>query len=111
VVVSPYGLAPPSPWQRLAHLGGTPRRWRVSPTDSPDGFVLFSGPGVRAGHLQRGRLADAVATVLYLIELPVARDMAGRVLLDAVTEERTAVVPLRLIPATRRGRRARGAID
>ena len=99
VVVSPYGLAPPSPWRRLAHLGGTPRRWRVSPTDSPDGFVLFSGPGVRAGHLQRGRLADVVATVLYLLELPVARDMAGRVLLDAVTEERTAAVPLRLIPS------------
>jgi hypothetical protein len=99
VVVSPYGLAPPSPWQRLAHLGGTPRRWRVSPTDSPDGFVLFSGPGVRAGRLQRGRLADVVATVLYLLELPVARDMAGRVLLDAVAEERAAAVPLRLIPS------------
>jgi hypothetical protein len=99
VVVSPYGLAPPSPWQRLAHLGGTPRRWRVSPADSTDGFVLFSGPGVRPGHLQRGRLADAVATVLYLLELPVARDMAGRVLLDAVTDERAAAVPLRLIPS------------
>lgn len=99
VVVSPYGLAPPSPWQRLAHLGGTPRRWRVSPADSTDGFVLFSGPGVRPGHLQRGRIADAVATVLYLLELPVARDMAGRVLLDAVTDERAAAVPLRLIPS------------
>jgi hypothetical protein len=99
VVVSPYGLAPPSPWQRLAHLGGTPRRWRVSATDSPDGFVLFSGPGVRAGRLQRGRLADVTATVLYLLELPVARDMAGRVLLDAVSEERAAAVPLRLIPS------------
>jgi hypothetical protein len=99
VVVSPYGLAPPSPWQRLVHLGGTPRRWRVSPTDSPDGFVLFSGPGVRAGHLQRGRLADVVATVLYLLELPVARDMAGRVLLEAVSESRASAVPLRMIPS------------
>ncbi len=100
VVVSPYGLAPPSPWQRLAHLGGRPRRWRVSPTDSPDGFVFLSGPGVRPGTRLSGvRLADVAATVLYLLELPVARDMSGRVLLDAVDEARAASVPLRLVPS------------
>ncbi len=99
VVVSPYGLAPPSPWQRLAHLGGRPRRWRVSPTDSPDGFVFFLGPGVRPGRLRGGRLADVAATVLYLLEMPVARDMAGRVLLDAVSESRESTVPLRMIPS------------
>ncbi len=100
VVVSPYGLAPPSSWQRLAHLGGSPQRWRVSPTDSPDGFVFFYGPGVRPGTRLRGaRLADITATVLYFLELPVARDMAGRVLLDAVSDARAATVPLRLIPS------------
>jgi len=100
VVVSPYGLAPPSSWQRLAHLGAAPRRWRVSPTDSPDGFVFLSGPGVRpATRLSGVRLADVAATVLYLLELPVARDMSGRVLLDAVDEKRAASVPLRLVPS------------
>lgn len=99
VVVSPYGLAPPSSWKRLAQLGGRPRRWRVSPTDSPDGFVLFSGPGVRSGRLRTARLADVTATVLYLLELPVARDMAGRVLLEAVSESRASAVPLRMIPS------------
>jgi hypothetical protein len=99
VVVSPYGLAPPSSWQRLAYVGAHPRRWRVSPSNSPDGFVLFSGPGVRAGRLRGGRLADVTATVLYLLEMPVARDMAGRVLLDAVSETRTSSVPLRMIPS------------
>ena len=99
VVVSPYGLAPPSPWQRLAQFGATPPRWRVSPTDSPDGFVLFTGPGVRSGRLRGARLADVTATVLYLLELPVARDMAGRVLLDAVNESQASAVPLRMIPS------------
>jgi hypothetical protein len=99
VVVSPYGLAPPSPWQRLAQFGATPPRWRVSPTDSPDGFVLFTGPGVRSGRLRAARLADVIATVLYLLELPVARDMAGRVLLDAVNESQASAVPLRMIPS------------
>ena len=99
VVVSPYGLAPPSSWQRLAQLVGRPRRWRVSPTNSPDGFVLFSGPGVRPGRLRAARLADVTATVLYLLELPVARDMAGRVLLEAVSESRASEMPLRMIPS------------
>jgi hypothetical protein len=100
VVVSPYGLAPPSQWQRLVHLGAPPRRWKVAPTASPDGFAFFYGPGVRPGTRLRGaRLADVTATVLYLLELPVARDMAGRVMLEAVTDERAAAVPLRLVPS------------
>jgi hypothetical protein len=31
--------------------------------------------------------------------MPVARDMAGRVLLDAVSERRSSTVPLRMIPS------------
>ena len=100
VVVSPFGMAPPSSWRRLQGVFGARSRWRVSPEDSPNGFVLFSGPGVRPGTRLRGaRLADVTPTVLYLANLPVARDMSGRVLLDAVTEERAAVTPLRLVPS------------
>ena len=100
VVVSPYGMAPPSPWQRIQHLFAHNVRWRVSPKDSPDGFVLFSGPGVRPGARLRGcRLPDVTATILYLLQLPVARDMAGRVRLEAITDERIAQAPLRLIPS------------
>ena len=49
VVASPYGMAPPSPWRRLGHLVGHTSESRVSPDEAPDGFVLFSGPGTRAG--------------------------------------------------------------
>lgn len=99
-VVSPYGLRTPSAWRRLWSSAAHRSRWRVSPAGSPDGFVLFSGPGVHAGVRLRGaRLADVTATILYLLELPVARDMAGRVLLDAVSDERAASAPLRLIPS------------
>ncbi len=100
VVVSPFGMAPPSPWRRLRGVFGARSRWRVSPEDSPNGFVLFAGPGVRPGTRLRGaRLADVTPTVLYLANLPIARDMSGRVLLDAVTEDRAAVTPLRLVPS------------
>lgn len=100
VVVSPYGLAPPTPWRRLKILLGGKHYWPVSQADSPDGFVLLCGPGVRAGtRMRRGRLADVTPTLLYLLDLPVARDMAGRVLLDGVSDERASTAPLRLIPS------------
>jgi hypothetical protein len=99
-VVSPYGLRPPSAWRRLWSSAAHRARWRVSAAGSPDGFVLFSGPGVRGEvRLRAARLPDVTATLLYLLELPVARDMAGRVLLEAVDEEHAAVAPLRLIPS------------
>lgn len=100
VVASPYGMAPPSPWRRLGRLVGHASEWRVSPDEAPDGFVLFSGPGTRAGErLRTRRLADVVPTILYLLELPVARDMAGGVILEAVTDEHAARVPLRRVPS------------
>lgn len=98
VVVSPYGMAPPSPWRRLGHLVGHANQWRVSPDEAPDGFVLFSGPGTRAGErLRPRRLADVVPTILYLLELPVARDMAGGIILEAVNDDHAARVPLRRV--------------
>lgn len=99
VVASPYGMAEPTPWRRLKNLSGGVHQWPVSAVDSPDGFVLLCGPGVKANVRVRGRISDVVPTVLYLLELPVARDMAGRVLLEAVTDERAATTPLRLIPS------------
>jgi len=98
VVASPYGMAPPSPWRRLGHLVGHTSESRVSPDEAPDGFVLFSGPGTRAGErLRTRRLADVVPTILYLLELPVARDMSGGVILEAVSDDHAARVPLRRV--------------
>ena len=99
VVVSPYGMAPPGPWRRLfSREHGEPRS--VTASDSPDGFALFAGPGVAAGtRLRSARLADVTATTLYLLGLPVARDMAGRVLLEGVDDELETSRPLRLVPS------------
>lgn len=100
VVVSPHGMAPPGPWRRLLKQagGGEPRP--VTAADSPDGFVLFSGPGVASATRLRGaRLADVTATTLYLLGLPVARDMAGRVLLEGVDDDLETRRPLRLVPS------------
>jgi len=72
----------------------------VTAADSPDGFILFSGPGVASATRLRGaRLADVTATTLYLLGLPVARDMAGRVLLEGVADDLETRRPLRLVPS------------
>ncbi len=100
VVASPYGLAPPSSWERLQNAVRGSRRWKVSPSTSPDGFVLFSGPGVRPGtRLRTSKLVDVVPTLLYLVDMPVARTMSGRVLVDAVSEELASTRPLQIVPA------------
>jgi hypothetical protein len=100
VLVSPYGMSPPSPWKRLLNAVRGNRRWQVAPSPSADGFLFLAGSGVRGGTRLRGaRITDVVPTLLYLVDLPVARDMAGRVLVDAISEERVATTPLRLIPS------------
>ena len=53
-----------------------------------DGFVLMKGPGV--AHRERvapAQTVDVVPTCLYATGLPVGRDMDGRVLSDAFTDE------------------------
>ncbi len=100
VVVSPYGMAAPTASRRLQNLVGGRRQYPVSALDSPDGFILLSGPGIKPGtRLRGGKLADVVPTILYLLDLPVGSDMAGRVLLEAITDERAASTPLRVVPS------------
>lgn len=100
LLVSPYGMAPPRPWDRLLANVGLAGQWPVSPKDSPDGFFFLVGPGVAAGSRVRGaRAADLVPTLFYLLELPVAQELSGRVLLAAVDEGWASSVPLRLVPA------------
>jgi hypothetical protein len=86
VVVSPSGPVAPQ-------LAGTPwamfRDW-ISNEDpgADDGFVLITGAGI--AHPQKPTPAmpdDVVPTVLYAAGLPIGRDMDGRVLTDAFTDD------------------------
>lgn len=102
LLASPYGMAPPDAWDRLrANLGlGSP--WLVSSKASPDGFFFLLGPGVAAGRrIGSARGQDLMPTLMYLLELPVARRLSGRVLLTAVEESWASQVPIRLIPKYR----------
>ena len=62
--------------------------------------MYLSGDGVRAGAALRGAsVLDVAPTILYLMGLPVARDMEGRVLTEIVTEDFARSHPLTFIPS------------
>lgn len=97
-VVSPYGLAPPSPLERLRRLLGIGDDWRTSAEDCPDGVLLLNGVGVPQGQRFAGsRLTDFAPTLCYLLGLPVAQYMEGGVIVEGVEEEFLASHPLRVI--------------
>jgi len=96
VVVSASGPAPqPLPVTPYALL----RDFIAGPDPgADDGFVLIAGSGV--AHPEKPLPAaaeDIVPTVLYAAGLPVGRDMDGRVLTDAFTDEQLRSNPLSVV--------------
>ena len=84
-------------------LAATPyalaRDWIVSADPgADDGFVLIAGSGV--AHSEKPESAqpeDVVPTVLYAAGLPVGRDMDGRVLIGAFTDDQLRRNPLSVV--------------
>jgi len=79
MVISPYGIEPVSLMTRAGNaLRG---RWYDAGTDrgrSP-GVLLAAGPGFRVeARLESARAEDVLPTLLYLLDLPVGRDMDGQ---------------------------------
>lgn len=55
---------------------------------APQGVVIMSGTGIRKGAvLKNAKTPDITPTILYLFGLPVARDMDGEVLSQAIEPE------------------------
>jgi predicted AlkP superfamily phosphohydrolase/phosphomutase len=100
LVVSGYGMQPLPLWRRLAEaVLGNPH---VSATHvgAPDGFLIAVGDGIRPGAtLGQASVLDLAPTLLYLMGLPVARDMDGRVLTEMLEESVTRGQPLTYIPS------------
>jgi predicted AlkP superfamily phosphohydrolase/phosphomutase len=100
LVVSGYGMEPVPLWRRA--LGGLVGESGPSGSHSgaPDGFLLAIGDGVRPGAVIRGAsVLDVAPTILYLMGLPVARDMGGRVLTEVLEDEFAWSHPLTFIPS------------
>lgn len=61
-----------------------------------DGTLLMKGAPIRAkAELASARLIDLLPTLLYLMDVPLLKDLDGRVLLEALTEEAVRVRSIR----------------
>jgi hypothetical protein len=100
VVLSGHGLEP-SPLGRrlLGTLTGTSVA-TASHAAGPEGFFLAVGDGIRAeSRLRSASVLDVAPTLLYLMGLPVPRDMEGRVLTEILDEDFARENPVTFIPS------------
>lgn len=68
------------------------------------GMLVAAGPGIRKGHeIAEASILDVFPTMLALLGMPVAEDLAGRVWEDALTPEFLAAHPVRRIPTFETG--------
>jgi hypothetical protein len=98
-VVSAHGYAPPAGVVRLWR-SVTGRGLEGLAAGAPDGLLLLAGEGVLAGELlDRAALVDIMPTLLYAMELPIARDLDGEVLTGAFESAFLARHPLTFVPS------------
>ena len=98
VVVSGHGVEPLplarriiEPFKGNPYLSGYHER-------SPDGLLILNGPGIAPGvKLQRASVLDVTPTLLYLMGLPLGRDMDGTLLTEALDESLTRSQPVTFI--------------
>lgn len=64
----------------------------------PPGILLMQGGPVKPGQAIQANILDLYPTMLYLLGLPVPKDAAGKVLLDALDPEFVRQHPVRTIP-------------
>jgi predicted AlkP superfamily phosphohydrolase/phosphomutase len=100
LVVSAHGLEPAPLWRRLIGvLSGTPVA-AASHAAAPPGLLLAYGDGIRPGAtLEGASILDVAPTLLYLLGLPVARDMQGRVLTEMLEPGYERDHPVTFIPS------------
>jgi hypothetical protein len=100
VVLSGHGLEPTPLGRRLlgALLGTSVAA--ASHAAAPPGFFLAVGDGIREGAtIRSASVLDVAPTLLYLMGLPVARDMEGRVLTEILDEQFARHNPVTFIPS------------
>jgi tetratricopeptide (TPR) repeat protein len=98
MVVSDHGFksAAGRPVDHLPFTTEQPVEWH-----DEEGVFLLAGPGARSAVRldRRVTLFDTAPTLLYLLGLPAAEDMPGRVVLEAIDPEFARAHPVRSIPS------------
>ena len=100
VVVSTHGLEPAPLWRRLAGVLSGTGVAAASHAAAPPGLLLLVGEGIRPGAaLGPASVMDVAPTLLYLLGLPVPRDMEGRVLTEMLEPDFARDHPVTFIPS------------
>ena len=100
MVVSGHGLAPTPLWRRLVSVLTGTGVGAATHGGAPDGVLLVVGEGIRPGAIPaRASVLDVAPTLLYLLGLPVARDMEGRVLTEILEPAFARQNPVTFIPS------------
>jgi predicted AlkP superfamily phosphohydrolase/phosphomutase len=91
IVFSDHGFGPTG---AVPFSGGHGKITPGAPV-APDGVLILAGPHVRRGAIvDRPHVLDLTPTLLYMMGIPPAADMPGRVWIDALDESFVAVRPL-----------------
>jgi len=97
-VVSPVGLRALGARERLLQAVGFGGDARASARTCPDGLlILIGGERVARVQLPVATLPDVAPTLCYLLDLPVAQYMEGRVIVEAVEPAYLSANPLRVV--------------
>lgn len=100
LVVSGHGLEPTPLWRRLIGVLSGTDVGAASHAAAPPGLLLAYGDGIRPGAvLASASILDVAPTLLYLLGLPVARDMEGRVLTEMLEPGYARDHPVTFIPS------------
>lgn len=93
VLVSDHGMSRSPPTATLTGGHG------VNLPEAHSGIFAVWGPGVRAGAvLDEVSILDVAPTIAYLLNLPVADDLPGRVVTEAFVPERFDLRPIISVP-------------
>lgn len=95
ILLSDHGFATGAdrPEDVPPYTSGQPAEWH-----RPWGVLVMHGPGIQPGPLAPASLYDIAPTVLYLLGLPLAEDMPGRLLAEAVRPSLLEARPPARIP-------------
>ncbi len=90
----------------------SPERPTTSGHHRPEGILALLGPGIAPGRTIDGAgLLDVLPTLLYLLDLPIASDLEGKVLIDAIAPALLRARPPRTIDSYGDSGSAAGPVD
>jgi hypothetical protein len=105
MVVSAHGVEPVSTWERFAHQL-LPARDDLEPVPTgswsrgPDGLLIIRGEGIATGaKIEDAGIVDVLPTLLYLLGVPIERDLKGTLLRRFFVREFLESHPVQLVPA------------